>query len=247
MSEGTLVYVYVKKRYHSGSIVRFPGWRKREEKKRQREETVNAIIIDNASREKRARGRSLALRNGASELVMKYQGRKGKKKFIYGYKKELKPTRTSSGETIYGNNYLDLRIREHGDVLRIIKGKKRGYFVRESGEHIVFPSKQEWAVLERECNWPNNYRTTNHIIIETNKGITGMDNIGDKKTSVKELLSGLESDLKYMNRNLPKKKSRDAKRKVKVSKYRCVGCMRYNRVLDNYLTLCDSCQEHSDY
>jgi len=231
---GTLVYVYVKKRYHSGSIVRFPGWRKREEKKRQREETVNAIISDNASREKRARGRSTELRNGASELVMKYQSRKGKKKFIYGYKKELgRDKYSATGETIYGSNYPDLSIKEHGDVLRIIRGKKTGYW-------------PEWAVRNDECNWPNNYRTTNHIIIETNKGITGMDNIGDKNTSVKELLSGLESDLKYMNRNLPKKKSRDDYQKPP-TKYRCGGCMRYNRVLDNYLTLCDSCQEHSDY
>ena len=217
--------------------MRFPGWRKREEKKRRREETVNAIISDNASREKRARRRSKELRNGASELVMKYQSGKGKIKFVYGYKKELGTHEYyATGETIYGSNNPDYHIKEHGGVLRIIRGKKTDY-------------GSEWAVRNDECNWPNNYRTTNHIIIETKKGITGMDNIGDKKTSVKELLSGLESDLRYMNRNLSKKEKNEVKmtEKERYGSFNCRGCGQSNRLLSNSNVLCDFCQDNSDY
>jgi len=164
--------------------VRFPGWRKREEEKRKRQKLVDDIISDNEVRQKRAKDRSPALREGASELVKKYdQGRVGKKTFVYGYKIELAESGQNRPETIYGLEHPERYTKPEyssrgGEYLLMFRGRK--------------VERRDW---DGKTHWPKNYRTSNHMILETKLGVTGIDNIGEEGNSVKQLLIELKQNL----------------------------------------------------
>ena len=152
--------------------------------KRKRQKLVDDIISDNEVRQKRAKDRSPALREGASELVKKYdQGRVGKKTFVYGYKIELAESGQNRPETIYGLEHPERYTKPEyssrgGEYLMMFRGRK--------------VERRDW---DGKTHWPKNYRTSNHMILETKLGVTGIDNIGEEGNSVKQLLIELKQNL----------------------------------------------------
>ena len=199
------------------------------------------VITDNERREMRARGLSAKLIEGTNDLVLKYQRKLPEITFIFGYERFFWDSRWAPK--------LGHHVRESDKIKSFWKkidrelAKGERIVNIEDGEYAVPFWNNEWSGVSRDYwKWPNNFKTTNHMIIRTDLGTFGLDNIGEpvfrifphqvkkyvtgfegKHITVDRLLDILEDKLRYRNeakKKAPKKASKKPHKRQKV----CLRC-----------------------